>query len=194
MKYLRFYLMAVIALLCFLTPLHTLQASPQRIAILPTQFAVQDDARADVIRLIDDPIKKKFRHALNNFTNKYEYLTVDEISRELPDFRTYAKLNDEQLIDLANRLDADFLLAPIVTDCIDRQYYTFRGEIMQETYVQIRLIGYERSQDHIIRLVDNAQYFGEYTTQCASPDLTREIMNQLIDELEDNVPAPLINK
>lgn len=194
MKLLRFYLLTVIGLFCLLAPLCSAQASPQRIAILPVQFSVTSEARSDIANLVADPLKKKFHHALNNITNKYEYLTADEIAQELPDFRTYEKLTDDQLIDLANRLDADLLLAPIVTRCIDQQYYSFFGEIMQETYIQVRLIGYERSHDHIIRLIDNAQYTGEYTTLCSSPDLTREIMNNLIDELEYNVPAPLINK
>lgn len=194
MKQLRIYLMTFLCLLVVLTPLTSAQASPQRIAILPVQYVVADDARSDVTALIADPITKKFRHALNNFTHKYEYLSVDDIQRELPLLHRYPKLNDSELIALADRLNADLLLAPIVTRCIDQQYYSFWGEIMQETYVEIRLIGYERSQNHIIRLVDSAQYSGEYTTLCNSPDLTREIMNRLIDELEDNVPAPLINK
>lgn len=194
MKPLRFYLIPLLCMIGLLIPLSLAQASPQRIAILPVQYVVADDARSDVTALIAEPIAKKFRHALNNFTHKYEYLTVDEIQQELPSLRSYAKLQDDELVALANRLDADLLLAPIVSRCIDQQYYSFMGEIMQETYVQIRLIGYERSQNHIIRLVDNAQYMGEYTTHCTSPELTREIMNNLIDELEDNVPAPLINK
>lgn len=194
MKQLRFYLMIFFCLLCLVPSLTYAQSSPQRIAILPVQYVVANDARNDVTALISDPIAKKFHHALNNFTKKYEYLTVEDISAELPDLSRYSKLNNNELIDLADRLNADLLLAPIVTRCIDQQYYSFFGEIMQETYVEIRLIGYERSQDHIIRLIDNAQYMGEYTALCSSGDLTREIMNNLIDELEDNVPSPLINK
>lgn len=194
MKQLRFCLLSFICLICLIAPICIAQASPQRIAILPVQFTNISEARSDVAQLVTDPIDKKFHHALNNFTQKYEYLSAEDISRELPSLQAYAKLTDDELIDLADRLNADLLLAPIVTHCIDRQYYSFFGEIMQETYVQIRLIGYERSQDHIIRLVDNAQYTGEYTTLCTSPDLTREIMDDLIKELEDNVPAPLINK
>ena len=155
---------------------------------------VASDARSDIAQLVTHPVVKKFHHALNNFTKKYEYLTVSDIEKELPELYSYPYLSDDELKDLADRLDADILLAPIVARCIDRQTYTFFDEMFQETYVEIHLIGYERSQDHIIRLADSEQYWGSYATPFTGAPLTRDVMNRLINELEDNVPAPLINK
>lgn len=193
MKYLRFCLMVIACFVFLIVPLHSVQAAPERIAILPVQFMVESDARADVAQLVADPISKKFHHSLNNFTKKYEYLTASDIKQELPSLQSYAYLSDAELIDLADRLDADILLAPIIARCIDRQTY-FLDDIIQETYVEIHLIGYERSQDCIIRLADNEQYWGSYATPYTAVPLTREVMHDLIDGLEDSVPAPLINK
>ncbi|MBQ8682537.1 MAG: hypothetical protein IJ510_02295 [Selenomonadales bacterium] len=193
MKYLRFCLMAIVCFVFLIVPFHSVQAAPERIAILPVQFMAESDARADIAQLVADPISKKFHHSLNNFTKKYEYLTVSDIKQELPSLQSYAYLSDAELIDLADRLNADILLAPIIARCIDRQTY-FLDDIIQETYVEIYLIGYERSQDRIIRLADNEQYWGSYATPYTAVPLTQEVMHDLIDELEDSVPAPLINK
>lgn len=194
MKYLHYCFTFIICFFCFLAPLTSAQAAPQRIAILPVQFMVASDARGDIAHLVADPVAKKFHHALNNFTKKYEYLTVSDIEKELPELRAYPYLSDDELKDLANRLDADILLAPIIARCIDYQSYSFLDEMIQETYVEVHLIGYERSQDHIIRLADSEQYWGSYATPFTGVPLTREIMDRLIVDLENNVPAPLINK
>ena len=194
MKCLRFYLMALICLIFLTAPLHSVQASPQRIAILPVQFLIESDARTDIAKLVNDPIAKKFHHALNNFTKKYEYLSTNDIEQELPSLATYPQLSDTELVELANKLDTDILLAPIVSRAVERQMYSFSDEMIQETYVEIHLIGYERSQNRIIRLSDNEYYFGSYGTPFSLEPLTREVMLDLIKMLEDNVPAPLINK
>ena len=189
--------LTVICFVFLLTPLAFAQSSapsPQRIAILPVQFTDASDARGDIAQLVAEPVAKKFHHALNNFTKKYEYLTVSDIKQELPDLYSYPYLSNEELKDLAGRLDADILLAPIGAACIDRQVYSFTDEMFQETYIEIHLIGYERSQDHIIRLVETEQYWGSYATPFTAVPLTREAMDRLIGHLEDNVPAPLINK
>ena len=198
MKYIRLCFLAVICSIFLLTPLASAhayaQSSPQRIAILPIQFIVASDARNDIAHLVADPVNKKFYHALNNFTKKYEYLSTSDIEQELPDLHVYPYLSDNQLKNLADRLGADIMLAPIVARCIDYQSYSFLDELIQETYVEVHLIGYERSQDHIIRLADREQYWGIYGTPFTAAPLTRDLMNRLIPELEDNVPAPLINK
>lgn len=198
MKYIRLCFLTVICFVFLLAPLASVQASaptsPQRIAILPVQFMVASDARSDIAKLVGDPVAKKFYHALNNFTKKYEYLTPSDIKQELPELHSYPYLSDDELKDLADRLGADILLAPIIARCIDHQTYSFLDEMLQETYIEVHLIGYERSQDHIIRLADCEQYWGVYATPFTAVPLTRDLMNRLIPELEKNVPAPLINK
>ncbi len=194
MKYLRSCFTIIICFFCFIAPLTSAQAAPQRIAILPVQFLVASDARSDIAYLVADPVAKKFHHALNDFTKKYEYLTVSDIEKELPELRSYPYLSNDELKDLAARLNTDILLAPIIARCIDRQSYSFSDEMLQETYIEIHLIGYERSQDHIIRLAEREQYWGSYATPFTGIPLTREIMDRLISDLENNIPAPLINK
>ena len=198
MKSIRLYLLSLICFIFLIAPLASAQASaqssPHRIAILPVQFMVASDARSDIAQLVADPVAKKFHHALNSFTKKYEYLTVSDIKKELPDLHSYPSLSDDELKDLAGRLDADILLAPIIARCIDHQTYSFSDEMLQETYIEIHLIGYERSQDRIIRLSETEQYWGSYATPFTGAPLTREIMGRLITDLENNVPAPLINK
>jgi hypothetical protein len=197
MKYIRLCFLAVICSIFFLVPLTSAHAyaqpSPQRIAILPVQFMVASDARGDIARLVADPVNKKFYHALNNFTKKYEYLSTSDIKQELPDLYVYPYLSDNELKNLADRLGADIMLAPIIARCIDHQTY-YLEEVLQETYVEVHLIGYERSQDHIIRLADREQYWGIYGTPFTAAPLTRDLMGRLIPKLEDSVPAPLINK
>lgn len=194
MKYLRFFIMTIICSVFLAAPLHSAQAAPQRIAILPVQFMIASDARSDIAQLVNEPIAKKFRHALNNFTKKYEYLSIADIEQELPSLHAYPHLSDAELIDLADRLDTDIILAPVVSRAVERQVFSFSDEMILETYIEIHLIGYERSQNRIIRLSDNEYYCGSYATPFALEPLTREVMADLTEALEDNVPAPLINK
>lgn len=158
----------------------------RKVAILPVGGAYADEK--DLVRIIDQAMREKFRTPLQDFVPRYQLVPELEVRAALPPGIRPEKLAAPQLAVLAKTLGADWLIG---TEILEFQHYTFMtfdGELMQKTEVALRLSSYEAAAKELRRWRDWDSYFGDYSIHQDPQTMTR----QLIDRLLDKLPAALL--
>jgi hypothetical protein len=160
--------------------------TPQRIAILPViNQSYTDDP--EVEKTISEAIYAKFHVPLAAVLNTYEFVPADEIKTAFPEWKDHVrmkKIDRERLQQVAAQLHADMVIGGAVTD-LNKFIYTsnFEGDLMQQTYLSIRLVGYNVREQKLIDIGDYEDYRGDWSVFGDSDYLAKKIMDRLLGKI-----------
>lgn len=158
--------------------------TPQRVAILPViNQSYMEDAKVEAV--ISDSLYGKFKIPLAKVLNTYEFVPVSEIEAAFPevnDRKAMKKFNPARLQQVAAQLDADLVIGGIISNLSEDTFTNFDGDLIQQTYLSIRLIGYDAREKKVIDVHDYENYDGDWTAYGEADYLAKKIMNHLLDK------------
>ncbi|MBP2627736.1 MAG: hypothetical protein H6Q68_2447 [Firmicutes bacterium] len=139
----------------------------QRVAVLPVFYRNNISINKDVEKIITKALVDKFHMPLSNIVTFFEIIPETEVFTALPVHlkdKKKSKLENNLLAEVADKLNADIVIAAELTSCRSNSRTNLEGDWIQETDLAIRIISYHRPsgkytirQDHQFYLNDDIQ-------------------------------------
>lgn len=136
---------------------------PRRIAILPT-INESSFKSTEAEASCDAALYESLRIPLNAVLKRHEYISKDNIITALPELNQPIKrhsLSAYRLREAAETLNADLIVGFIITDAEEIRHFNWDGDMVLYSYTQLRLIGYDRRSDSIIKL-SRREFYNDY--------------------------------
>lgn len=160
---------------------------PKRIAILPVLNQTGNSQPA-IEKYITGELEEKLHIPLNGTLKIHEYIPLSDICKVLPDVIDPSRIENfdiNRLKPAAEELSADLIVGVLITSLTERQYTSFqREELILNSNVTLRLIGYDRTKDEFINLKSQESYNDEYSLAGTINDLSHEALRKLLDKID----------
>lgn len=157
-------------------------AQPQKVAILPVYFhSIQSDAA--VGRVIEQALADKFRTPLAAIVPVYETIPRGAIAPVLPVPSApgkKVKLDGAVLAAVAEKLNADIVIAAEVTQYYTYTYYSGEADPMRWINFEIRLLSFHKPAGVYFDRRDHEYYSGDDTPVVQPEYLARQLMAALL--------------
>lgn len=186
MKKVLIFLLLAFFLTAGIFPAACLAYQPQRIAILPVFNSSYTENEA-VEQVIAEALQAKFRMPLAKVITIYEVIPANEVRLALPpalqERNKPGEIDSAVLRDIGTRLKADIVIGGQITDFRAATVSTMRGDLLQQTDLTIRVVGYNAGKDEFLDIRDSRDYRGEWSV-AGDPDyLAKQIMEHLMDQV-----------
>ncbi len=143
-------------------------------------------ADQEVEGVIKEALIAKFNLPLVAVTGKFSLLTDPEIEALLPanliNHSRQGRLTEETMRQIAAKLPADMVIGAEITRFTSQTYNNLQGDLLQKTYLEIRVTGYnDRDKKCYVRTAYR-DYDGDWAVAGDADYLAREIMNDLLSK------------
>ena len=173
------FIFALLALILFATTAQA--AQPVRIARLPIIFlgSVPD---SETCAALETKIQRAIHIPLNGTLKLADYLPPNDSAQALNDIWNQNKKNKlaEAIKPLANQLDADIVVCPVLIDYNQREMSLFCDETIIDTYVRAELIVFDRRTDILTDKKASRMYHDVYTMSGTASYLAKECFDKII--------------
>ncbi len=162
-------------------------ADPQRVAILPVSFShsyIDKDVEAVIVKALND----KFHTPLSKIVTIFEIIPGKEIqsatevevgAKKIREF----KLDRLLLKNIAMKTNADIVIGAEVTQFWTVQTMTWRGDLLRETSLGIKIMVYHRATDKYIVQKDY-DFYDDYESSWGQPDyMADQMMFKLLNKI-----------
>ena len=181
------------------TPSEATAAKPLRLARVPLIVRSTYADRAAVERL-EDRLDLALHVPLNDTMHYVEEIpqsdvedALDDVLADLSQEKKRVRMKDA-MPELAERLDADLVICPVLTDYREFIFYggggwgwDFDGDTMRlESYVALELDGYDRAEGKNFSKSTSRFYHDSYRSMGRASYLAQEALESLIQETDIN--------
>lgn len=172
-----FFLMAV----CFAG-----ESPARRVAIVPT---VNQTGRSapEIEAYCTSALRENLRVPLNSLLGIHEYISEEEIKNALPELaqsHRMHKITPSRLQDAANLLDADLIVAFVITDMDETRTHNWDGDMILYSYISLQLVGYDRTKDAFVNLSRREYFHDEYSPSGSLKKLTKDAVWYLLQKAD----------
>lgn len=163
-------------------------AGPQRVAILPVAATVQARESPAVEATVARTMFAWFHTPLPSFVKVYDMIPPAEVKAALLATGTIdpRRPDPARLREIAARLEADVVLGAVITDLGEYTTTNRMGDLILQTDLAIRLIGYRRDTQRFIDIRDREDYHEAWTADgqavSLAPVLTERLMKKAVGD------------
>ena len=137
----------------------------QKVAIFPVFFNKNVPVNKEVETIVAKALVNKFQMPLPTVVKFYEIIPEGDVVPALPaqlkDKIKRSKLTNNLLAEVADKLNADIVLAAEITSFRSEVRINREGDRLQETHLAIRVINYHRPTGIFTEKRDHEFYFGD---------------------------------
>ena len=185
----RKQLFGVVLLIClFSIGLRTCSAyDVQKVAVLPVLYSKNVSINKDVEAIIAKALVNKFHMPLSKVVTFFEIIPEEEVFAALPvqfKDKKQSKLEYNLLAEVADKLNADIVIAAEVTSYYSVSRTNWKGDQIQETDLAMRIINYHRPSAKFTERQDHKSYLGD-AIQWGEPEY---IADHMIYNLLTKIP------
>jgi hypothetical protein len=160
----------------------------QKVAVLPVFSSRDISINKDVERIIAKALVNKFHMPLSKVVTFFEIIPEAEVIAALPvplKDKKKSKLENNLLAEVADKLNADIVIAAEITSYRSDSRMNWEGDRLQETDLAIRIINYHRPSGKFTERQDHQFYFGD-DIQWGQPEyITSHMMYNLLNKIPD---------
>lgn len=166
-----------------ISPASCLAYEPLRVAILPVSNSSYTHNQ-DVERVIADSLHARFHMPLDKVITLYDVVPDNEVDKAMPqELRNRNKpgeISASVLKKIGAKLNADVVIGAQIMDFREYTFTNIWGDLLQETDLTIRLVGYDIKKNQYLDIHESRNYNGEYSVLGNSDYLAKLIMDNLI--------------
>jgi len=159
----------------------------QKVAVLPVFYSKNISINKDVERIIAEALVNKFHMPLSKVVTFFEMIPEAEVFVALPvqlKDKKKSKLEKNLLVGVADKLNADIVIAAEITRYRSDSRMNWEGDRIQETDLAIRIINYHRPTGTFTEQQDHQYYLGD-DIKWGEPEY---IADQMIYNLLNKIP------
>jgi len=159
----------------------------QRVAVLPVFSGENSSINKDVEGIITKALVNKFYMPLSKVVTFFEMIPEADVIGALPiqaKDKKKSKLENTFLALVADKLNADIVIAAEITSCRSESTTNWDGDCLLNTDIGIRIISYHRLSRVFTEQKDHQSYIGD-EVQWGQPEY---IADHMTDELLKKIP------
>lgn len=160
----------------------------QKVAVLPVFSNKDISVNKDVESIIANALVNKFHMPLSKIVPFFAIIPEAEVIAALPvqlTEKNKSKLDNKLLAEVADKLNADIVIAAEITSYRSDSRTNLEGDRLQETDLAIRVIHYHRPSGKFTERQDHQFYFGDDIQWGQLEYIADHMMYDLLNRIPD---------
>jgi len=161
----------------------------QKVAIFPVFFNKNISVNKEVETIVAKALVNKFQMPLPTVVKFYQIIPEAEVVAALPvqlkDKIKKSKLANNLLTEVADKLNADIVIAAEITSYRSEERMNREGDRLQETHLAIRVITYHRPTGVFTEKRDHEFYFGDDISWGQPEYIADHMIYNLLNKIPD---------